>query len=163
MSTDRVPRWWSVVSAVVVVVTVLGSVVLTDDHWPFAPFRMFSVGNNPNGIVRRMSLEGDTELGHLRFGAASIGLRRAELEEQTPWDRRVPDERLADLALAYNESHTHDLVHLQVVVHTTQMRDGEKYGDETSEVIGDWAAESWDGPRVTVDLPLAPPWPGYNR
>ena len=53
--------------------------------------------------------------------------------------------------------------HLQVVVFTTQMRNGEKFGDETSVVIGDWADPSWSGPRVEVDLPEAPPWPGYNR
>lgn len=159
----RPRRVWSLVSAIVVAVTVIGGFVFTDDAWPFAPFRMFSVGNNPNGVVRRMSFEGDTDRGHLRFGSAAVGLRRAELEEQTPWNRRVPDDRLADLARAYNEHHTVPLRHLQVVLHTTQMRNGEKFGEETSEVIGDWADPAWDGPRVRVDLPLAEPWPGYNR
>jgi len=159
----RVPRWWSVASVVVLAVTVLGGFVLTDDAWPFAPFRMFSVGNNPNGVVRRMALVVDTPTGPDAVGAARVGLRRAELEEQTPWNRRVPDDRLEDLARTYNERNQLPVRHLQVVVFTTQMRNGEKFGEETQAVIGDWADPSWTGERVEVELPEAPPWPGYNR
>jgi hypothetical protein len=162
-ASSRPPRFWSIVSVVVVLVTVVGGFVFTDDAWPFAPFRMFSVGNDPNGVVRRMALVGDTSLGPVHFGATSLGLRRAELEEQTPWNRRVPAARLDDLAAAYNDRHRVPLIHLQVVVYTTQMHDGEKASGETSVVIGDWAASSYSGPRVSVDLPVAPPWPGYNR
>jgi len=163
VGSGRVPRWWSLISALLVVVTVVGGFVFTDAAWPFAPFRMFSVGNDPNGVVRRMAFVGDTATGPVRFGSDSVGLRRAELEEQTPWNRRVPNDRLADLAAAYDRRHRQPILHLQVVVYTTQMHDGEKAGDETSTVIGDWASRRWQGDRTTVDLPVAAPWPGYNR
>ncbi|HOT78500.1 MAG TPA: hypothetical protein PKY13_00875, partial [Microthrixaceae bacterium] len=76
-------RFWSYVSVVVIGLSVLGGFVLTDDAWPFAPLRMFSVGNNPDGVVRAMRLQGDTAAGHLVLYADAFGLRRAELEEQT--------------------------------------------------------------------------------
>ena len=151
------------VSVVLVSLTVLGSFALTDDHWPFAPFRMFSVANNPDGVVRRMILEADTDTGVRRtIGADGFGLRRAELEEQTPWDRWMSDERLSELVEGYNRRHETKLVHVQVVVFTTQMRNGEPVGAETKRVIGDWAAPSWTGERAERDLPIAPPWPGYG-
>ena len=52
---------------------------------------------------------------------------------------------------------------LQVVVTTTQMRNGEKAGEPVPTVIGDWAAPEWTGPRAERDRPLAPPWPGLGR
>lgn len=160
----RRSRLWSYVSVLVIGLSVLGGFAFTDDAWPFAPLRMFSVGNNPNGIVRELRLQGDTGSGPIRVGPGWVGLRRAELEEQTPWDRRVSDERLAQLAAVYNERHpSRPLLHLQVVVDTTQMRNGEKAGEPTSRVIGDWAGPGWTGPRVEVDLPVAPPWPGLGR
>jgi len=158
-------RFWSYVSVVVIGLSVLGGFVLTDDAWPFAPLRMFSVGNNPDGVVRAMRLQGDTAAGHLVLYADAFGLRRAELEEQTPWNRWVTTERVANLAAAYNERHPSrpPLIHLQVVVTTTQMRNGEKAGEPVPTVIGDWAAPEWTGPRAERDRPLAPPWPGLGR
>ena len=159
----RPSRWWSIATAVMVVVTVVAGFTFTDDIWPFAPFRMFSYGNPPNGVVRRMAFVGDTGRGEFHFGSGSVGLRRAELEEQTHWDQRIPDDRMADLAAAYNSHHHRKLLHLQVVMYATPMRDGEKAGAEVPLVIGDWAAPSWTGPRTEVDLPPQGPWKGYNR
>ncbi len=112
-----------------------------------------------------MRLQGDTAKGPITLYADAFGLRRAELEEQTPWNRWVTDERVADLAAAYNERHPSrpPLIHLQVVVNTTQMRDGERAGDPVPSVIGDWAAPSYNGPRVERNLPLAPEWEGLGR
>ena len=161
---SRPRRVWSYVSVLVIGLSVLGGFVFTDDAWPFAPLRMFSVGNDPNGIVRALRLQGDTAAGPVQVGAGWVGLRRAELEEQTPWDRRVSDERLRELADVYNRRHpSAPLLHLQVVVDTTRMRNGEKAGDAVATVIGDWAAPGWTGPRARVDLPVAPPWPGLGR
>lgn len=158
-------NFWSYVSVVVIGLSVLGGFVLTDDAWPFAPLRMFSVGNNPNGVVRAMRLQGDTAEGPITLYADAFGLRRAELEEQTPWNRWVTDERVADLAAAYNKRHPSrpPLIHLQVVVTTTQMRNGERAGDPVPSVIGDWAAPSYEGPRAERNLPLAPEWEGLGR
>lgn len=167
------PRWvLSAVSAALAAVVVFGGFFLTDDAWPFAPLRMFSYGNNPNGVVRTMHLEGhaadhvegNTAGRHVVRYADDFGLRRAELEEQTPWDKRVPDAKLGALASTYNDRNPdHPLIHLQVVVRTTQMRNGEPAGEPTESVIGDWATPAYRGPRVDVDLPLASPWPGYGK
>ena len=93
-------------SLAIVGLTVAGSVALTDDEWPIAPFRMFSYANNPDGEVRSMLLGVERTDGVSGFiGASHVGLRRAELEEQTPWNRRVPDERMEDLVEAYNDRH----------------------------------------------------------
>lgn len=158
-------RWGlSYVSALLALVVVFGGFVLTDDAWPFAPLRMFSVGNDPNGAVRAMRLEGDTTKRHVILFADDFGLRRAELEEQTLPDRRVPDAKLAALAEVYNERHPNEpLVHLQVVVVSTQMRNGERASEPVPSVIGDWATPEYRGPRTRVDLPLAGPWAGYGK
>lgn len=160
----RQPWFWSVASAVLVAVVVFGGFVLTDDAWPFAPLRMFSVGNDPNGVVRAMRLEGDTATRHLILYADDFGLRRAELEEQTLPDRRVPNAKLRALADTYNRRHpSAPLIHLQVVVTSVRMRNGERAGRPIPTVIGDWATPAYRGPRVDVHLPLAPPWPGYGK
>lgn len=150
------------VSAALVGLTVLGSFALTDDAWPFAPFRMFSYGNDPNGTVHRMLLHVDLDDGRsLRIGAEYFGLRRAELEEQTPRGRRVPDDKLAELARSYRGDA--DVEHLQVFYISTPMLDGEPQADlQTETVIGDWATDGWDGPRVDVDLPVDTGWQGYT-
>lgn len=146
-----------------VILTVVGSVALTDDEWPVAPFRMFSYANDPNGVVRAMSLRVDRTDGVSGFiGADHVGLRRAELEEQTPWNRRVPDDSMIDLVDTYDDRHDTKLRRLQVVVRTRQMRDGSPVGEETFEVIGEWIAPDADLDPTPIHLPEAEPWDGYT-
>lgn len=136
----------------------------SDDAFPLAPYRMFSYGNKQDGVIRVLRLEGDLETGqHVRIDAARIGLRRAELEGQTPFDRRVPDHKMAALAEAYNERHEVDVVHLQVVQKGVELRGGKPQPGEQLDVLGDWADDRWDGERVVVDLPVADVVPGYRR
>ncbi|MDZ7676863.1 MAG: hypothetical protein U5K30_17585 [Acidimicrobiales bacterium] len=153
-----------VVSLVLALATIAGSLFWTDDAFPIAPFRMFSYGNRPDTVVRDTRVEGELETGEeIRVGWAAVGLRRAELEGQTHPNRRVPDENLEGLARVYNERHDPDLVHLQVVVRRVNMEGGKPQPNPTFTVIGDWAAEGYDGERVEVDLPLDEPMPGYRR
>ena len=150
-------------SLAVAAATIAGSLWWTDDAFPFAPFRMFSHANDPNGVVRSMRFEADLTSGErIVLEAPAIGLRRAELEEQTPANRRVPDAHLAAIADTYNARNDDEIVHLQVVVRRVPLLDGVPQAEETVTVIGDWADDRWDGPRVEVDLPPAEPWPGYG-
>lgn len=157
-------RWWflPIVSLALAAATIAGSLWWTDDAFPVAPFRMFSYGNSPNSVVRTMRFEADLADGsHVRLDASAVGLRRAELEEQTNPNRRVPDDHLVAIAEVYNDRHDPDMVHLQVVVRRVDMVDGQPR-DESITVIGDWADDRWDGQRVEVDLPVAEPWEGYG-
>lgn len=156
--------WLSVLSAVLAVVTVSTTLFGSDDLWPFAPFRMFSFADDPNGLVKRMVVEGDTNFGHHRkFGAANFGLRRSELEEQTPWREWVPESKVKSLVDVYNKRHTGQIIHAQVVVYTTQLQNGEPAGPATRSVIGDWASPEWKGDRVQQgDMPTAGPFGGYE-
>ncbi len=147
----------------VLAVTVVGSLRLTDDQWPIAPFRMFSYANDPDGVVRAMAVGVERTDGVSGvIGADHVGLRRAELEEQTPWDRRVPDERMDDLVEAYNARHDTRLRRMQVILRTQQMRDGKPVGAETVEVIGEWIAPDESLTPTPIDLPDAEPWDGYG-
>lgn len=159
-------RWRNLlpfVTLLVVFGTVAGSLWLTDDAFPFAPFRMFSHANDPDGVVRSMRFEADLASGErIRLEAPAVGLRRAELEEQTPANRRVPDDRLAAIVEVYNQRNDDPIVHLQVIVRRVDLVGGVPQADPTITVIGDWAAPEWDGERVEVDLPVAGPWRGHG-
>ena len=56
-------RWRGALAAGIVVLTLFGSTVLTDDSWPFAPFRMFAHAVKPNGRVVKVEFRGITESG----------------------------------------------------------------------------------------------------
>ena len=157
--------WGYVAGSVLLVLAMVGtSFWATDDAFPLAPYRMFSYGNKQDGVVRSLRLEGTLETGaHVRIDPARIGLRRAELEGQTPFNSRMPDHKVAALAEAYNDRHDEDVVHLQVVQRSTRLRGGEPQPGEDLVVLADWADERWDGPRAEVDLPVADVLPGYRR
>lgn len=137
----------------------------TDDAFPLAPYRMFSYGNEPDGVVRVLRLEADLESGrHIRFSTEEIGLRRAEVEGQTRFNRRVPDRKMAALARVYNERHDDDALRLQVVQRGVRLRGGEPQPGEELVVLGEWVDPRWDGPRTEIDLPLPDDdLPGYRR
>ena len=159
-------RTWPFVAGTLVLVAAMGASSLwgTDDAFPVAPYRMFSYANRQDGVVWSLRLDAVLETGEgVEVDPARIGLRRAELEGQTPFRRRVPDHKMAALAEAYNRRHDVDLVHLQVVQRGVRLRGGERLPGEELTVLGDWAAQEWDGPRVEVDLPVADVVPGYRR
>ena len=154
----------SVASVVLAVVIVVANFTVTDDAWPLAPLRMFSYGNKPDGQVHRMLFTVDWGDGGHAAHADDFGLRRSELEEQTPWRQQVPPAKLRMLVNHWNRRHPdRQLQHFQVVVVTTGMRDSRPVGEETLTVIGDWAAPGFGGERDEVDLPMAPDvWPGHG-
>lgn len=154
----------SVTSALLALVIVVANFTVTDDAWPLAPLRMFSYGNKPDGQVHRMRFMVDWGDGERQAHSADFGLRRSELEEQTPWRQQVPPAKLRVFVDHWNERHPdRQLQHFQVVVVTTRMRDSRPVGDESITVIGDWAAPEFTGERADVDLPMAPDvWPGHG-
>lgn len=151
----RVRRWIAIVASTTLALGVVaGSVWFHDDQFPFAPFRMFSYGNDPNGLVRSMRFEVTYASGRTGpLDATAIGLRRAELEGQTHPNRRVPDAAMAALVEAYNARHDDRIVHLQVVVRRVDLVDSVPQPGVDLTVIGDYALDEYQGPRVVVDLP----------
>ncbi|HBX77910.1 MAG TPA: hypothetical protein DEG43_09705 [Acidimicrobiaceae bacterium] len=150
-------------SVLVATLTVFGSLWFTDDAFPFAPFRMFSVANDPNGLVSAMAVRVEFDNGEERLlRAGDFGLRRAELEGQTRSDRWADTAKLGALAASYNRRHSRQIIHLQIVSISVRLRDGEPT-DETSErVIGDWAADRYDGERATPNLPPDEGFGGFS-
>ena len=160
-------RTWPYVAGSVLVVLAMAVSGLwgTDDAFPLAPYRMFSYGNPSDGVVRVLRLEADLESGrHIRFSAEEIGLRRAELEGQTRFGRRVLDHKMAALARVYNERHDDDALRLQVVQRGVRLRNGKPQPGEELLVLGEWVDPRWHGPRTPIELPLAEDdLPGYRR
>lgn len=54
-----------------------------DEHFPFGPFRMYSVRNDPNATILVTSVRGTSIDGEeLRIPFSDLGIRRAELDGQ---------------------------------------------------------------------------------
>jgi hypothetical protein len=129
VATDEVPARAmlvrSLAAAVIVVLVVLGSLLATDDVWPFSPFRMFSAAVKVNGVVTGTSFVGKTTDGRsLRLDALDFGLRRAEVEGNLVHER-MDERHLAALAAVWNERHPHQrLVRLEQHQVGEDLRDG---------------------------------------
>lgn len=81
-----------VVTAVLVAITLTGTMGGADDDFPFGPFRMYATSSRASGTIRTADLvgvraDGTEEVLH----AGDVGLRRAELEGQLPRFRAHPD------------------------------------------------------------------------
>jgi hypothetical protein len=101
--------WRSLVAVVLVGMTAIGAAGLTDDAWPFAPFRMFAHAVKPDGRVTKVEFVGTTRSGdEIRLDALEFGLRRAEVEGQQGRGGRLSDEQMADLVAAYDDAHPSD-------------------------------------------------------
>jgi hypothetical protein len=110
---DASPRagfgWRSTLAVVLVVMTVIGAAALTDDSWPFAPFRLFSVAVKPNGRVVKVDFIGTTESGRtVHLDAEDFGLRRAEVEGQQGEGGRLTMTLMGALFRTWNRAHPDD-------------------------------------------------------
>lgn len=71
------------VTLVVLVLTLAGTLVGDDIHFPFAPFRMFSTADKPNEPVLVLRTDGvDTTGRRIELDERNAGVRRAEIEAQ---------------------------------------------------------------------------------
>jgi hypothetical protein len=142
-AVERLPGagWRSLVAVVLVVMTAIGAAGLTDDAWPFAPFRMFAHAVKPDGRVTKVEFVGTTESGEeLRLDALAFGLRRAEVEGQQGRGGRLSDEQMAALVATYNDDHSSDpLVSLEFRRLGRDLVDGEPVSSFT-ETIQEWPA-----------------------
>lgn len=131
----RMRLWRSVVAGTIVAAMIFSGFGLTDDAWPFAPFRMFSHANRLDGVAHSIGFAGTTAAGDdIRLDALDFGLRRAEVEGQRPRVLANPG-MLADLAETWNAAHAGDneLVRLEMLEIGRRIEDGRptEHYDET--------------------------------
>ena len=135
--------WRSALAVLLIGMTVIGSIAFTDDAWPFAPFRMFSVAVKPNGRIVKVDFVGTTGSGRsLHLDASAFGLRRAEVEGQQGTGGRLTSAQLAALAHEWNRAHPSDpLVRLQFRRLGRTLRGG-KPGRSFERILQTWPPEA---------------------
>jgi hypothetical protein len=139
-----VSRWARLTVVAVVLALTLGGTVWGDDsEFPFGPFRMYSTRNDPNAPVISTRVVGLTEAGEeVRLSGGQVGLRRAEFEGQY---RRLQDEPelLGLLADAYADRHpgVAPLREVQVIHRRYELDDGKATGDYVDTVVVDYDLE----------------------
>jgi hypothetical protein len=135
--TRRLVATMAVIGALVV-----GTFWGQDDHFPFGPFRMYSVRNELDGRIRGARVELETASGEgreLPINPGDFGLRRAEVEGQV--DRFEADpELLGALAGAYETFNPEDapVSELSLFYQVTLLRRGRPSGPVGVEPIGTW-------------------------
>lgn len=136
-------RWRSAVAVLLVALTVLGATALTDDSWPFAPFRMFAHPVRSTGRVAKVDFTALTASGReLRLDAEAFGLRRAEVEGQKSLSGKLTGAQMAALAAVWNDSHPSDpLVELRLRKIGQNLIDGHPVS-YFSRVVQTWTARS---------------------
>ena len=124
---------------VLLVVVLAGTFWGSDDHFPFGPFRMYSVANKTDGAIRVPALEATTTSAQrMEIDFEETGLRRAEVEGQM--DRLLADpSMLRHLATSYERLHEEadPLTELRLLEETNYLRDGEPYRTER-RVLATW-------------------------
>lgn len=111
-----------------------------DDFFPFAPFKMYSHAHDPDGWANSTSLFlTDASGATFAIGDNDTGFRRAELEGQLSRFREDPA-LLALVAEAYEDAHpgTPEIVAAEVHIVSYELKDGERTGAETDEVVAAW-------------------------
>ncbi len=113
-----------------------------DDHFPFGPFRMYSIANKPDGIITETILWATTERGErVQLGFGSFGLRRAEVEGQLARFEEDPS-LLEHLATAYQRVSSEEvaLEEIRLVQIEHHLRGGREVRTE-SVVLAHWRSE----------------------
>jgi len=127
------------IAAVAVVVTLAAGTAWGDDkHFPFGPFRMFSVRNDPNGTIKVIRIRGTSVDGRvLEIPPAAVGLRLAEIEGQL--SRFVEASRLAGLLVeGYRTTGGHPpLRELRITRVVHQLKEGRRVSS-IEKTLGVW-------------------------
>jgi hypothetical protein len=139
-----VSRWARLTVVAVVLALTLGGTVWGDDsEFPFGPFRMYSTRNDPNAPVISTRVVGLTEAGEeVRLSGGQVGMRRAEFEGQYPRLKEEP-ELLGLLADAYADRNpgAEPLLEVQVVHRRFELVDGQATGAYVDTVVVDYDLE----------------------
>jgi hypothetical protein len=117
-----------------------GTVVGTDDDFPFGPFRMYATTDRLDAPVADTRVEAvDATGAHLVLTENDTGIRRAEIEGQLP--RFVADPaQLATVAAAYAQRHpgARSLTEVSVVIRWHELRRGRPTGGYHDETKVTW-------------------------
>ncbi|WP_433117539.1 hypothetical protein [Micromonospora sp. CA-246542] len=128
------------VTALGLVLLLLGTFWGSDDDFPFGPFRMYATSNPPNAPAPDTRVEGVNSAGAVvDLDQDATGIRRAEIEGQQ--DRYATDPALlAEVADAYAERHpdASALVEVRIVIRWHGIRAGRPTGRHTDETIVRW-------------------------
>jgi len=128
MVDERVPgRAWRSLLAVLLVGGTVGGLFVTDDAWPFAPFRMFTTAPGPETRIRAVRFDAVTVTGEkIRLKADHFGLRRAEIEGQLNRQKDLDPARMRALFDNYNARHHGDerIERLTLVLAGWRLEDG---------------------------------------
>ena len=143
ISIEHGRTWRNVIAVAVLAATAGGSLWGSDDLWPFAPFRMYATATRLDGQVLKAGFRGVTASGEeLHIPAGWLGLRPAEVEGQLTRDKRLPGDRLADLAASWNERHPSDeqLVLLELRLIGSRLEEGRPVED-IDRAVQTWEAQ----------------------
>lgn len=125
------------VGALLIVTTAWGD----DDHFPFAPFKMYAGAATPDQAtidtrVEAVDVTGRTVL----LTERNSGMRRAEIEGQLERLRQSPELlRLTADAYADHNPGAPRLHQVRVVVRWHEVRDFQPTGQWEDEVVAEWA------------------------
>ena len=127
------------ISALVLILLLVGTFWGEDDNFPFGPYRMYSTRNEPNGTINAVKLRGINEFGEeFDIPTKTLGLRPAEINGQIT---RFEDDSLlaSHLAESYHRFNPDKppLVQLEVI-HTIYEFEGGKPVSSSELVRGTW-------------------------
>jgi hypothetical protein len=128
------------VTLVVVVLTFAGTIAGNDNHFPFAPFQMFSIADDPNQPIMVLRTDGiDVTGARIELDERNAGVRRAEIEAQI--DRFKADPSLLrsvqDAYAARNPGRP-PLVEVDIVEVQHHLRNARPTGVITEVVLARW-------------------------
>ena len=125
-----------------IVLLLAGTVWGDDDHFPFGPFRMYSIANELDGEVSTVTFVATTATRErLEIAPDAFGLRPAEIEGQLPRLIEDPEAlgRLIDTYARLNDG-AEDIIVLRLVEETSVLEDGRPVRSESSVLV------SWEEP-----------------
>ena len=138
-------RAWRVLATLVCLgVLVTGGLTRSNDLFPFGVLDQFSFGTSPDGEVVNTCLQGvrgDGEPFDIPFGARSVGIERADIENTLPSIEQDP-ELLAPLAAHYDRRHAEEppLTALVLCQRITTLQGGTAHGEEEYVEVTRWVA-----------------------
>jgi hypothetical protein len=122
------------------VLLLAGTVVGSDDDFPFGPFRMFAGVNGPNEDAPDPRVDGVDAFGAaVSLGERATGVRRAEIEASL--DRYAAEPvTLKEIAQAYRERNPDApaVVEVRLIVRWHQIRDSRPTGSYRDETVAVW-------------------------
>ncbi len=125
-------------------VLTVGGLTRSNDLFPFGVLDQFSSGTDPDGEVVNTCLQGirgDGEPFDIRFGPRSVGIERADVENNLPAIESDP-QLLAPLAAEYDRRHPEQepLDALVLCQRITSLQGGTAHGEEELVEVVRWKA-----------------------